>query len=150
WGDTYRQTGFWVGTTFAAIPTLCGVPGRTSTTVGDTVMDGYVGICWYGTSAVRAEDRMYELHTWDGTKLGNDRLRQPDPPDILNLTRGNRWLSFVDAPYDEDTGTLYVAGFGSGSSVYDIRIYKFKVSGGTLASDENMSPEPDQEPEPEP
>lgn len=151
WGDTYQQTGFWVGETFAAIPTLCGVQGQTSTTLGTTVLEGYSGACWYGESALRADGRMYELHTWNGRTLGSDRLHRPATMEILTLPRGGTHTSFgmVDAAYDAPTQTLYVAGFGMGPTPYDVRIYRFAVSAdGSVPETPEEPSEPEQPEEP--
>jgi hypothetical protein len=120
WGDSYYNTGFWIGTTYGAVASLC------------------KGSCWYQSSTLAFDGRQFELHLWDGTALGRDRLARPTAMFELDLPRGNDrvWSgniptgNIAGATYDATSGRLYMIGFPFGTDDYTGRLYAFRVSGG--------------------
>lgn len=117
WGDSYYNTGTWIGTTYVAVASLC------------------KGSCWYQSSTLAFDGRQFELHAWNGAGLGKDRLRRPDAMFEMNLPRGNErvWGGNIPtgniggATYDETTGRLFMLGFPLGSDDYTGRLYSFVV-----------------------
>src|SRR5690606_20836866 len=71
WGDSYYNTGVWIGTTYAAVASLC------------------QGSCWYQSSTLAFDGRQFELHLWQGSSLGSNALTRPSEMTELNLPRGN-------------------------------------------------------------
>jgi glucose/arabinose dehydrogenase len=120
WGDSYYNTGFWIGDTYGAIASLC------------------KGRCWYQSSTLVFDDRQYELHLWDGRRLGSNALERPHQMKELQLPRGNvrGWRgntpvgNIGGATYDERNRHLYLIGFALGSDDYTARLYRFRVDGG--------------------
>ncbi|MCC7044036.1 MAG: hypothetical protein IT183_09240 [Acidobacteria bacterium] len=136
WGDSYYNTGVWIGETFAAVASLCGVPGATTTTVGTTTVSGS-GACWYQSSTLAFDGRQFELHTWDGSKLGNNAVQRPD--DMVELrvpidpsrqgggAMGNRTVgNLAGATYDSVSGRLYIIGIALSDS-YTSRLYSYRI-----------------------
>jgi hypothetical protein len=117
WGDSYYNTGTWIGTTYAAVASLC------------------QGSCWYQSSTLAFDGRQFELHLWNGAALGKDRLRRPDSMIELDLPRGNDRVWGGNAPpgniagatFDETSGRLYMIGFPLGPDNYTGRLYSFIV-----------------------
>ncbi|MCC7043871.1 MAG: hypothetical protein IT183_08410 [Acidobacteria bacterium] len=143
WGDSYYNTGVWIGETFAAVASLCGVPGQTTTTVGTTTVSGS-GACWYQSSTLAFDGRQFELHTWDGSKLGNNAVQRPD--DMVELrvpidpsrqgggAMGNRTVgNLAGATYDSVSGRLYIIGFAMGDA-YTARLYSYRVGSPSTQS----------------
>lgn len=118
WGDSYYNTGFWIGTTFGAVASLC------------------KGACWYQSSTLAFDGRQYELHLWDGHRLGGDRLERPTAMFELDLPRGNDRLWVGNAPtgnvggatYDAAGRRLFLLGFPLGPDDFTGRLYTFNVS----------------------
>src|SRR5690606_21203067 len=71
WGDSSYNTGVWIGTTYAAVASLC------------------QGSCWYQSSTLAFDGRQFELHLWQGSSLGSNALTRPSEMTELNLPRGN-------------------------------------------------------------
>lgn len=65
WGDSYYNTGTWIGTTYAAVASLC------------------QGACWYQSSTLEYDGRQFELHLWDGNTLGENRTQRPDRKSVV-------------------------------------------------------------------
>jgi hypothetical protein len=118
WGDSYYNTGFWVGTTFGAVASLC------------------KGACWYQSSTLAFDGRQFELHLWNGETLGRDRLERPAAMFELDLPRGNErvWKGNVPtsnisgATYDATGRKLYLLGFPFGADDFTGRLYSFTVA----------------------
>jgi hypothetical protein len=70
WGDSYYNTGTWIGSTYAAVASLC------------------QGSCWYQSSTLAFDGRQFELHLWNGSSLGSNPLERPASMTELNLPRG--------------------------------------------------------------
>ncbi|MCC7044020.1 MAG: hypothetical protein IT183_09160 [Acidobacteria bacterium] len=119
WGDSYYNTGFWIGTTYGAVASLC------------------KGACWYQSSTLAFDGRQFELHLWDGASLGRNRLARPTAMFELDLPRGNSrvWSgniptgNIAGATYDPVSGRLYMIGFPFDTDDYTGRLYAFRVSG---------------------
>lgn len=117
WGDSYYNTGAWVGTTFVAVASLC------------------KGSCWYQSSTLAFDGRQFELHTWDGTRLGSDPLTRPSSMRELTLPIANSRVWAGNSPtgniggatYDSVSGRYYMIGFPFGSDDYTGRLYSFRV-----------------------
>src|SRR5690606_4241302 len=107
WGDSYYNTGVWIGTTYAAVASLC------------------QGSCWYQSSTLAFDGRQFELHLWQGSSLGSNALTRPSEMTELNLPRGNTQVwggnsatgNIAGATYDSVTGRLYIIGFPLGPDV---------------------------------
>jgi hypothetical protein len=124
WGDSYYNTGFWIGTTYGAIASLC------------------KGACWYESSTLAFDGRQFELHLWDGSKLGSNRLERPTsmiemrpPIDPSRTPAGGRQgnvpvNNLAGATYDPVSGRLYVIGFAMGDA-YTARLYSYRVGTAT-------------------
>lgn len=140
-GDSYYNTGFWIGTTFGAVASL----GK--------------GAVWYCESSLCFDDRQFELHLWNGSRLdGADRLTRPDrmaellvPIDPSRTPaggrQGNRTVSnLAGATYDSVSGRLYVIGWAM-QDAYTARLYELRVN---VDGGEPTTPEEPEEPsEPE-
>jgi hypothetical protein len=121
WGDSYYNTGVWIGTTYAAVASLC------------------QGACWYQSSTLAFDGRQFELHLWDGATLGDNPLRRPSDMRELDLPRGNAavWSgnspagNVAGATFDAVSGRLYLLGYPLGDDVYTGRLYSFVVNDGT-------------------
>jgi hypothetical protein len=119
WGDSYYNTGMWIGTTYAAVASLC------------------QGACWYQSSTLAFDGRQFELHSWDGATLGGDPLQRPSEMRELDLPRGNSVVWSGNAPvgniagatFDAVSGRIYMLGFPFGGDVYTGRLYSFIVNG---------------------
>ncbi len=117
WGDSYYNTGVWIGTTYAAVASLC------------------KGGCWYQSSTLAYDGRQFELHLWDGASLGRDRLQRPSVMSELALPIDNDRIwggntptgNIAGATFDETTNRLYMIGFPLGSDDYTGRLYIFNV-----------------------
>lgn len=120
WGDSYYNTGFWIGTTYGAVASLC------------------KGACWYQTSTLAFDGRQFELHLWDGSALGRNRLARPSAMFDLDLPRDNDRVwggnsptgNVAGATYDPTSGRLYMIGFPFGADYHTGRLYAFRVTGG--------------------
>jgi glucose/arabinose dehydrogenase len=119
WGDSYYNTGVWIGTTYAAVASLC------------------KGACWYQSSTLAFDGRQFELHTWDRSALGGNALARPTSMTELTLPRGNQrvWSGNVPvgniagATYDATSGRLYLIGFPFGPDDYTGRLFSYIVDG---------------------
>jgi hypothetical protein len=119
WGDSYYNTGMWIGTTYAAVASLC------------------KGSCWYQSSTLAFDGRQFELHLWNGSTLGSDPLRRPSEMTELNLPSGNTSVwggnsptgNISGATFDNVTGRIYMFGSPFGDDVYTGRLYSFIVNG---------------------
>ncbi|MCC7044035.1 MAG: PQQ-dependent sugar dehydrogenase [Acidobacteria bacterium] len=120
WGDSYYNTGFWIGTTFGAVASLC------------------KGACWYQSSTLAFDGRQFELHLWNGSALGTNILARPshmeelvvpiDPSRQGGGPMGNRTVgNLAGATYDPVSKRLYVIGFAMGDA-YTARLYSFVVN----------------------
>lgn len=120
WGDSYYNTGVWIGTTYAAVASLC------------------QGACWYQSATLAFDGRQFELHQWNGAALGSNVVARPASMVELNLPRGNTTVwsgnvttgNIAGATYDEVSGRLYMIGFPLGPDVFTGRLYSFIVNGG--------------------
>jgi hypothetical protein len=120
WGDSYYNTGVWIGTTFGAVASLC------------------KGSCWYQSSTLAFDGRQFELHLWDSAALGRNRLARPTAMFELDLPRGNDQVwegniatgNIAGATYDATSGRLFMIGFPFGTDPYTGRLYAFRVTGG--------------------
>jgi hypothetical protein len=120
WGDSYYNTGAWVGTTYVAIASLC------------------KGACWYQSSTLHYDARQFELHQWNGAGLGSDPLKRPDSMVELTLPTPNTrvWPGNIPtgniggATFDATTGRYYLIGFPFNGD-YDGRVYVFQMAAGT-------------------
>jgi hypothetical protein len=132
WGDSYYNTGVWVGTTFMAIASLC------------------KGTCWYADSTLHSTDRQFELHQWDGASLGSNRTKRADRMVELIVPRGNSWVSegnttatnIAGATYDATTGTLYAIGYTFGPDGSVGRLLAYRVSDVTAQPAQATAPMP--------
>jgi hypothetical protein len=121
WGDSYYNTGMWVGTTFVS------------------VLSGCKGGCWYQSSTLAFDGRQFEMHQWSGAGLGSNILKQPDVMTELLLPRGNTVVwggniptgNIAGATYDATTGSVYLIGFPLGPDVHTGRLYQFSVGAGS-------------------
>jgi hypothetical protein len=117
WGDSYQNTGAWIGTTYVAVASLA------------------KGYAWYCSSTLCWDDRQYELHAWNGARLsGVDVLTRPDTMFELVLPRGQQTTlrgpdGISGATYDPVSGRLYLVNFVFGAASYAGRLYSFVVSG---------------------
>lgn len=119
WGDSYYNTGVWIGTAYAAVASLCR------------------GACWYQSSTLAFDGRQFELHLWNGESLGSNPLERPASMTELNLPRGNSRVwggnspvgNIAGATYDAVSGRLYLLGFPFGPDDYTGRLYSFTVGG---------------------
>lgn len=137
-GDSYYNTGFWIGTTFGAVASLC------------------EGRCWYQDSTLWFDGRQFELHLWDGARLdGTDRLTRPDRMVELDVPRGrtssgkmgNTTVNNVaGATYDPVSGKLYAIGFAQ-HDPYTARLYQIALTLDGEAPTEPEGPEDPQDPE---
>ena len=129
WGDSYYNTGVWIdGPTthgFLMVASLCG------------------GRCWYQSSTLAYDRRVFELHIWDPARLG-DAIRgarpawniKPTSLAQLNLPLGNSVVWGGNSPtgniggatFDPVTRRLYMIGFGVGADVHRSRIFVFQVA----------------------
>lgn len=117
WGDGYYNTGVWIGTTYAAVASLC------------------QGACWYQSGTLAFDGRQFELHLWPGSSLGRSATQRPASMTELNLPRGNShvWWGNVatgnvaGATYDATSGRLYLIGYPFGPDVFTARLYSFTV-----------------------
>lgn len=140
WGDSYYNTGMWIGTTFASVASLC------------------QGACWYQSSTLAFDGRQFELHQWDGATLGSDPLKRPDRMTALTVPRGNAVVwggnsptgNLAGATYDATTGRVYAVGYPFGDTVYQGRLYQFAVGGTAPPPEPTPTPTPTPEPTPEP
>lgn len=120
WGDSYYNTGMWIGTTFASVASLC------------------KGACWYQDSTLNFDARQFELHLWNGTGLGSNQLKRPDSMTELNLPQGivGSWAGNVPqrnvagATYDSVSGRAYLVMSPAGNDWSTGRLYSFVVNGG--------------------
>jgi hypothetical protein len=137
WGDSYYNTGVWVGDSFLSIASLCGVQGATTTRVGTTTIPG-TGACWYQSSTLAYDGRQFELHAWAGAGLGTNILKRPDQMTVLSLPTPNTrvWSGNIPtgniggATFDATTGRLYLIGFPFEGD-YDGRIFVYQIAPGT-------------------
>lgn len=121
WGDSYYNTGTWIGTTYAAVASLCR------------------GACWYQTSTLEYDGRQFELHLWDGNLLGESPTQRPFSMTELQLPRGNAivWSGNVPtgniagATYDPVSRRLYLIGFPLGPDEFTGRLFSFSLGSGT-------------------
>ncbi|MCC7045062.1 MAG: hypothetical protein IT183_14450 [Acidobacteria bacterium] len=122
WGDSYYNTGVWIGETFAAVASLC------------------KGACWYQSSTLAFDGRQFELHTWAGSSLGTNILQRPtsmveltppiDPSRQGGGAMGNRPVgNLAGATYDPVSGKLYVIGWAM-HDAYTARLYTYGVGTG--------------------
>lgn len=119
WGDSYYNTGMWIGTTFVSVASLC------------------QGSCWYQTSTLAFDGRQFEFHQWVGSGLGSNPLKRPDSMMAISVPRGNAEVwggntptgNIAGATYDAPSGRLYLLGFPFGTNPYDGRLYSFTVGG---------------------
>jgi hypothetical protein len=136
WGDSYYNTGAWVGETFVAVASLCGVQGATTTKVGTTTITGS-GACWYQSSTLAFDGRQFELHAWAGSGLGSNTLKRPDQMTVLSIPTPNTrvWSGNIPtgniggATFDPTTGIYWLLGFPFNGD-YDGRLYAFRVTAG--------------------
>ena len=122
WGDSYYNTGMWIGTDFIAVLSAC------------------KGRCWYETSTLHHTDRQFEWHVWSGSSLTGGTNRQPAPASMteLLLPRANTWSSegnttvgnISGATYDATTGIAYLVGYPMGDNDSG-RIFRYRVGTGT-------------------
>ena len=133
WGDSYYNTGVWIGTTYAAIASLCR------------------GACWYQSSTLAFDGRQFELHLWDGNSLGSDRLKRPASMTELNLPRANPRVwggntpvgNVAGATYDPTSGRLYLIAFPLGPDDFTGRLYSFVVDAEGSGPPDPPAPDPD-------
>lgn len=119
WGDSYYNTGVWIGTTYAAVASLC------------------KGACWYQSGTLAFDGRQFELHTWNGANLGSNQQRRPDsltelhvPSDNPRVWKGNITAgNIAGATYDPVSSRLYLIGFPFGNDNYTGRLFSYTVSG---------------------
>jgi hypothetical protein len=119
WGDSYYNTGVWIGTTYASVASLC------------------QGGCWYQSSTLAFDGRQFELHLWNGNTLGSNAQARPSSMAELQFPRGNTrvWSgnsatgNIAGATYDAVTGRLYLIGFPFGTDDYTGRLYTYAISG---------------------
>lgn len=120
WGDSYYNTGVWIGTTYAAVASLC------------------KGSCWYQSSTLAFDGRQFELHLWDGASLGANPLQRPASMTELALPYANTRVwggnspvgNIAGATYDAVSGRLYMIGFPFGPDSFTGRLYSFVVGSG--------------------
>lgn len=141
WGDSYYNTGVWIGETFAAVASLC------------------KGACWYQSSTLAFDGRQFELHTWAGASLGTNILQRPtsmmeltppiDPSRQGGGAMGNRPVgNLAGATYDAVSGKLYVIGWAT-HDAYTARLYTYGV-GTAPTPTPDPAPTPDPTPDPAP
>jgi hypothetical protein len=119
WGDSYYNTGAWVGATYVAVASLC------------------KGSCWYQSSTLAFDGRQFELHQWNGTALGSDPLKRPDSMTELTLPTPNTrvWSGNIPtgniggATFDATTGIYWLLGFPFNGD-YDGRLYALRLTAG--------------------
>lgn len=119
WGDSYYNTGVWIGETFASIASLC------------------KGSCWYQSSTLAFDGRQFELHQWNGRNLGTNILKRPDsmvelplPDASARVWGGNSATgNIAGATYDSVTGKIYAFGVPFGSDDYTGRVFQIGVGG---------------------
>lgn len=120
WGDSYYNTGMWIGNTYAAIASLC------------------KGGCWYQSSTLAFDGRQFEFHQWNGSGLGSDILKRPDALVELNLPSANSRVwggnsstgNIAGATYDSVTGKVYALGIPFGGDDYTGRVFQIGVTAG--------------------
>ncbi len=126
WGDSYYNTGVWIdGPTkqgFLLVASLCG------------------GSCWYQTSTLAYDSRVFELHIFDPNTLGQAATGtlapwKVKPASMTQLTLAGMGLSYAGngpigniggATYDPVTKRLYLIGFGV--STFWTRVFVFQVN----------------------
>ena len=108
WGDSYYNTGMWIGTSYVAVLSAC------------------KGECWYENSTLNHRERQFELHIWDGSTLGANSTQRATSMTELTLPRDNTWAPLGNvtagnvsgATYDPTSGRMFIVGypFGAGGS----------------------------------
>ena len=117
WGDSYYNTGMWIGSNYVAVASLCR------------------GECWYQDSTLQFTGRQFELHVWNGASLGTNPIERPTAMMELVLPRGNTRVwegnvtagNIAGATYDATTRRLYLIGFPLGPDSVTGRLYSFQV-----------------------
>ncbi len=120
WGDSYYNTGVWIGDTFAAVASLC------------------KGFCWYQSSDLHYDGRQFELHTWPGSSLGVNIIERPSTMTELTPPRGNTRVwegnrpvgNIGGATYDATTGKLWIIGYPFGTDDYTGRLFTYAIGTG--------------------
>lgn len=120
WGDSYYNTGAWVGDTYVALASLA------------------KGAAWYQSSTLHFDGRQFEVHQWDGATLGSDPLKRPDRMDEVILPDGSSrmWPGNIPtgniggATYDPVTGIYYALGFPFSTDDYTGRLYRIRLTAG--------------------
>jgi hypothetical protein len=126
WGDSYYNTGVWIDGParhgFLAVASLCG------------------GSCWYQSSTLAFDRRVFEVHIFDPQTLGASAQGKRRPSEVapagmgeLDLPgMGKAWGgnapvgNIAGATYDAQTKQLYL--IGRGVNTFFARLFVFSVN----------------------